>query len=620
MDEALPEEERDGVGIWINGSNQIQIASNTVGGQAYGIVLGSDKSTLTLNKIGTNVSASAARSNTIGLLIPGEVGPGNFSTGDGNVIGSEQGANVISGNRIGLQVGGSFDPFSAEKIAVGRDVINSSMRDDLISYSPKFRSIAKLTERPPDSLLTRLKSKKTALSETDENGEPDNNVFRLNRIGTNFAGDKEIGNGRGDTEDEAISAILIESGINNQLIGNLISGNGGGVYVGPDLDFKTFPVNTLLAGNSIGGSLASESVNLPNQYGGVLIFNTAGTRLAAAPITGGGDPVGNVIRGNGVAGVRIGIVDSDDIGNQVRQSSFFDNEGPSIALLNAQLEYPSSAPEIPRILSAAALPGNASLRFASSVSGVVDGFISEGCDDGHAQGRYAFSIDVEPGTSVVDLPYNRLDSDSENATSLYMALTLTSAGDAGMTSEFSECYRIARESDVDSTAFSINDEGELINGAGIKVEIKSNAEKQSIKSEELTNSSLSSEGMLYVARYRAKPVDSPIDGAAESADGSIVTPDMASEDRYWSLQSTGIESIGYSVCLDIEGLPGADVPEQLVVLHRQSASQAWKPYASTLENGQLCAGGLTRFGDIGIGGSGDVNYLPVEASSGCTTD
>lgn len=612
MDETLPVEERDAVGIWINGADEMEITSNTIGGQSYGIALGSNESTLTLNKIGTNVAGTAARSNTIGLFIPGEIGPRNFLTGDGNIIGSENGANVISGNINGVLVGGSFDLSTPEEDGAGQSKIKSGGRRVYIKNKPVHRSLANLAVGLPDSLIQKKISKEAALIQTEENGKPDNNIFRLNRIGTNLAGNREIGNGRADNEDEAFAAVRIESGTNNRLIGNLISGNGGGVYVGPDPDFDSFPINTVLAGNIIGGSLASESVVIPNQYGGVFIFNTTGTRLAALPITEGGEPVGNVIKDNGNLGVQIGVIDSEDIGNQVRQSSFFDNDGPSIMLLNQEMEYPGIAPVSPRILSAAALTGNAYLRLLSGTSGIVDGFISEDCQNGHAQGKYSFSFNAEPGVSVVELQYDRLNSSVEDAPNLYMALTITSAAGAGMTSGFSECYRIAREDDIDSTVFSINDEGELINGAGIKVEINSNAEKQSVQQSEVNSSTLNSESMLYVARYRTKPVDGPIDGSAESSDGSMVTPDMASLDRYWSLQSTGIDSISYRVCLDIEDLPGADVPRQLVVLHRRSALQPWKPYDSTLENGLLCAGGLTRFGEIGIGGSGDVNYLPVE--------
>ncbi|MFN2373284.1 MAG: T9SS type A sorting domain-containing protein [Cyclonatronaceae bacterium] len=609
VDNALTTDDRKAVGIWINGANQIQMISNTIGGQIIGIVLGSNESTLISNKIGTNVAASAARPNTIGLLIPGEIGKG-FSTGDGNIIGTEEGGNVISGNQNGILIGGLFNPLSTAKATFSNEGGESILHKNTIIEALELRSLKQMAELTPDRL--RLHKRSTELLNIDENGEPDNNIIALNRIGTNSAGDKEIGNGRSATEDEAFAAIRIESGTNNKLLGNLISGNGGGVYIGPDPDFTTEPSNTLIAGNLIGGSAASATVSIPNQYGGVFMFNSAGNRLMALPVTEGGDPVGNTIRGNGVAGVQIGIIDPEDVGNQVRQSSFIDNKGPSIMLLNAEEEYPDMAPQIPNILAAAALPDDASLAFVSYTAGTVDGFLSQACEDGHGQGEYMFSLEVEPGTNVVGLPYHQLKSNSEDALSLYLSLTITSALEAGLTSEFSECYRIARESDIDSTAFSINDKGELINGVGIKVEVNANSGEQSVQSGMQSISNLDGEGMLYVTRYRVRPVVSPIEGTAESSDGSIVTPDMASTDRYWSLRSTGINNIRYGVCLDIEELPGADIPEQLVVLHRRSASLPWKPYDSTLDDGQLCAEGLTHFGDIGIGGNSDGNYLPVD--------
>ncbi|TVQ15585.1 MAG: T9SS C-terminal target domain-containing protein [Balneolaceae bacterium] len=611
VDEAISAEDRNAIGIWINGANQVQILSNTIGGQTAGILLGSNESTVILNKIGTNTAGSAARPNTIGLWIPGEIGDG-FSTGDGNMIGNEEGGNVISGNKTGLLIGGSFNPFPTGTGAAGTEAIIAAGYRQVFTNSAKIRSWKSLSELPPDTPSLKKRASGISTLQNDENGEPDNNVIMLNRIGTNPAGDKEIGNGRAGTEEEASAAIRIESGTNNRLIGNLISGNGGGVYIGPDDDFTTEPANTILAGNLIGGSLASATASIPNQYGGVIIFNSAGNRLTALPISEGGDPVGNTIRGNGKAGVMIGILDTEDVGNQVRQSSFFDNKGPSIMLLNAEEEYPDMAPQIPQILAAAALPDDASLAFVSYTVGTVDGFLSKACEDGHGQGEYMFSLEVEPGTNVVGLPYHQLKSNSEDALSLYLALTITSAVEAGMTSEFSECYRIARESDIDSTAFSINDKGELINGVGIKVEVNANSGEQSVQSGMQSISNLEGEGMLYVTRYRVRPVVSPIDGTAESSDGSIVTPDMASTDRYWSLRSTGISNISYGVCLDIEELPGADNPEQLLVLHRRSTSLPWQPYDSTIEDGQLCAEGLTHFGDIGIGGHSEGNYLPLD--------
>lgn len=609
LTEVVEMEERNALGIWINGANNLTISNNVVSGNSIGILLGSRESSLTLNKIGTNSSGNQARPNTIGLWIPGEVGPQRFSTGDANQIGAPNGYNLISGNQLGLLIGGSFDFFS-ENSKVRKTKHRNDLRSRMLTVLPDVSRRTNHFLLNNDSL--KAKMKQIQQEQLVENGRPDSNIVAFNRIGTTNSGNSQLGNGRSASSDESTPGVVVEDGMYNQFLGNVISGNGSGVRIGPDPDFVTYPENTILAGNVIGGSLSTLETEVPNQYGGVVIFNTKGNRLQALPLTEGGDPVGNTIQANGEGGVQIVIIDEEDIGNQIRQSSFINNQGPSIILWNSEEEYPAIAPEIPRILSAAALSGNASVRFASSVSGVVDGFISEGCDDGHAQGRYAFSINVEPGTSVVDLPYNRLDSDSENATSLFLALTLTSAGEAGMTSEFSECYRIARESDVDSTAFSINDEGELINGAGIKVEINSNADKQSVKPAKENRLNPDTEGMLYVTRYRVEPVEGQIDGIATSHDGSEVTPDMASIDRYWSLRTTGIDSINYSVCLDIEELPGADVPEQLVVLHRRSVSQSWKPYDSTLENGQLCTSGLTRFGEIGIGGNGDVNYLPVE--------
>jgi len=609
VDEALSPDDRESIGIWINGANQIQVQSNTIGGQTAGILLGSNESTVILNKIGTNTAGSAARPNTIGLWIPGDIG---ISTGDDNMIGNEEGGNVISGNRSGLIIGGSFKPFSTGKVAAGTELISLDRQHQFAHDIAEVRSWKKLSELPPDSLTLEKRVPEISLLQADENGEPDNNVIMLNRIGTNSAGNKEIGNGRASTLEESFAAFEIVDGTNNRLLGNLISGNGGGVYIGPDKDFTSEPVQTLLAGNIIGGSFASESANIPNQYGGVIMINSAGNRLAALPVREGGDPVGNVIRGNGEAGVQIGIIDPEDVGNQVRQSSFFDNKGPSIVLLNGELEYPEMAPQMPAILVAAAMPDDARLSFITQTAGTVDGFLSHACEGGHGQGRYMFSLEAEPGTNVVGLPYHQLQANTVEALDLYLALTITSAGEAGMTSEFSECYRIARESDVDSTAFSINDKGELINGAGIKVEVNSNADKQSVRAGEQSMENLAVEGMLYVTRYRVKPVEGPIDGTAVSPNGSVLRPDMTSEDRYWSLRSTGINSISYRVCLDIEELPGVDVSEQLVVLHRQSASQTWKPYDSTLENGQLCADGLTHFGEIGIGFGGNegVNFLP----------
>ena len=115
-----------------------------------------------------------------------------------------------------------------------------------------------------------------------------NNIIEGNRIGTNAAGTAGIGNGGGAS---------FGDGEHNQVIGNLVSGNGTGIGI-----YGTNVLNQVtVVGNLIGTDITG-TLPIPNTYHGIRIDNAPRARIGGANetdrnIISGGSSYGIVVSG-----------------------------------------------------------------------------------------------------------------------------------------------------------------------------------------------------------------------------------------------------------------------------------------------------------------------------------
>ncbi|MEO1479776.1 MAG: hypothetical protein AAFV01_14480, partial [Bacteroidota bacterium] len=424
------------------------------------------------------------------------------------------------------------------------------------------------------------------------------------------------GYGRAPTAEEAFPGVWVRDGRANQLVGNVISGNGAGVLVSFDEETGGSPRETLIGGNVVGGSL-NRTASIPNQYGGVILVASPDNRLAAVALEEGGEPVPNLIRGNGSRGVRVVTLEGET-GNQIRGTSFFRNDGPSIELNDADNGYPAVAAPVPQVFWAtSADEGGATLRLRTDAAGEVDVFASTRCPSGNAEGSILGFSEVAGGATSVTVPDLLPDT---SPLVQFLAVTLTPPGPVATTSAFSDCVRIARPEDVVEAVVDDGETGMVVDDADIEVEITDNAAPRTRGRLASLNTEVDARagGTLYVSRFgeRIVPEPSPIDGSALAPDGSTVTPNAVSLNRHWTLRTEGLGGVTYTACLDTEGVNGIIVPGQLLVLHRPDAGTPWTPFPSSLDDTRLCATGLTAWGDLGIGADTLVNPVPNEPGPG----
>ena len=313
-----------------NGENGVQAAGNNnlIGGTTaaarnlisgnanFGVYLGghatnSFANTVQGNFIGTNAAGTAAIPNgSHGVYAPhsdniigGATGitPGGPCTGACNLIsgngddgifirdttanpGVEADNNIIRGNFIGTN-------------AAGTAAIPNGERGIHLSTDTKFNLIG-----GPNAGEGNLISG-NAQQGVEINGdvETSGNIVQGNRIGTNAAGTAIIPNG--------LNGVLIASAVTNNLIGgpnagegNLISGNGDSGIAINGLNTN----NNRVEGNFIGTNAAGTGALGNTDYGVLLTNRTRSNTI------GGGDPgEGNLISGNGGAGVLVENVDTD---------------------------------------------------------------------------------------------------------------------------------------------------------------------------------------------------------------------------------------------------------------------------------------------------------------------
>ncbi|MEM1055208.1 MAG: T9SS type A sorting domain-containing protein [Bacteroidota bacterium] len=584
----LASNERAVLGIWIVVANGSQVVSNVVAGHLIGIVVTADDVALLGNRVGTNPNGTQARPNTVGIYVPGEIENGP-DVGDRTQIGAEGAGNLVSGNQNdGIRIGGDFIGGEVETFRLG-GAGGVAEQVQARAEAGGMAAMKAALARPSRAPLERKGSR-----------SPDSLVIAFNRVGTTRNGRQQLGNGRSATEENAFPGIWIRDGRGTRVLGNVVGGNGFGVLLLADEDYGGNPREVTIAGSLI-GSRADLSGSIPNQFGGVAIIASEGNTLTAAPLTSGGDPVGNIVRRNGSFGVIVRPVEGER-GNKIRGTSFLDSQGPSIELLNGDLEYPAVAPMPPEILSAVQTDEGARLRFSAGTAGAVDVFASGRCDDGNAEGVVIASAEVAAGLARV--PVTSLPNEAEPR-DLYLALSLTETTATGSTSSLSECVRIADASDVVEAPVEANETGLVVDDVEIEVDLVENPNVARGRG---------GGGLLVVSRYgeQIPPIPGPFEGSTTAPDGSTVTPNVVSSDRHWALRAIGLQGVTYNVCIQGAGISGVGDPDQLVVVQRETPSDPWTPFPSTRDGGTLCATGLSTWGEIGIGGDETVNPVPNE--------
>ncbi len=539
------------VGVLVVRAHGLVLKENTVGGQTLGVMLATDEATVTGNRIGTNPGGGSARPNQLGMLVPGEYtvnGASPVPVGDDNSFVG----NVISGNTgAGLQLGGAVD--------FGEDE----------TPRPVLRS--------PTAVL----------------GSPDRNVLIGNRVGTDASGLSALGNGA--NEQQPAPGVWLTSGEENVLLGNLLSGNGLGLYVGGAPDDRPRPRHTRIGGNIVGGSLGGGTI--PNRRGGVLLDLADDTVIAPAPVTENGPEVPNLFQGN-LGNFAIGVIASGSSGvrNVIRKGVFTGNVGPSILHVDADdpAQAPAGVPGAPVMLHSLVENDQLHARVMPQATGPVDVYLSQNCVGGIAQGFHVLTLDGVTGVGA-DITLAAPPADPDHArVGWFLAATSTRSGADSTTSAFSACLPIADPADTAFAAIAEGDTGTVLSGAGIDVSVNPRPP--------LARRALGSlAGLLYAARHRFAAPNDSIAGSASSPSGLVIAPDVVAPDRYWSVAAEGLTGTTCTVCLDANASAFAH-PQQVVVVRRDAADQPWTPLATTLHpgTGRLCAAGVTAFGEFSV--------------------
>ncbi len=128
---------------------------------------------------------------------------------------------------------------------------------------------------------------------------------------------------------------------------------------------------------------------------------------------------------------------------------------------------------------------------------------------------------------------------------------------------------------------------------------------------------LSGSGTVGVNRQDSEPAAGSFSGASALApDGTTVTPNVVSPERYWSITESGMTgNFTVTVYADITGLSGVMNPNRLVLVRRQNSSEAWQPLDTQILGNTLLAPNVTLFGEFAIASDNSDNSLPVELTA-----
>ncbi len=150
-----------------------------------------------------------------------------------------------------------------------------------------------------------------------------------------------------------------------------------------------------------------------------------------------------------------------------------------------------------------------------------------------------------------------------------------------------------------SNTVSANQTGAIAFGAsGVSIDITTNDDADG--------------GTVQVERFNTAPAgNNSISGSATAPDGSTVTPNVISSERYWTITSDLTGTNAYSVTFDVSNMSGFANPDRLVILKRNEAG--WIAQ-NTTRNGNFLSAAVTSFSDFGIGANSTDNSLPVSLS------
>jgi hypothetical protein len=245
-------------------------------------------------------------------------------------------------------------------------------------------------------------------------------VIQGNHIGVGAAGTDAVPN----TSDGILNCSFCTIGGAQLGAGNVIAGNGQfGIWV------NGMNQANLIQGNYIGtdetGTLA-----LPNGQGGILISEDSSANLIGGTVPGSG----NVIANNANFGVF--VIGNATLGNAIRGSSFYNNSGPGIELVNGgNAEQPAPIVIVRKLLDgftvSVGIEGPVSTRYAFDV------YVSAACDpSGFGEGQqYVGSLSGATDLSGKGGGVGRFKGTFPPG----YVVTATATSPEGNTSEFSNC-------------------------------------------------------------------------------------------------------------------------------------------------------------------------------------
>lgn len=345
---------------------------NWIAGNTYGIFVASDQNTIQGNFIGVDALGSAAQGNDVGIYLRASANNliGGTTNQAGNLISGNRSegvviygdANTVQGNKIGTDITGNLalPNGSGVKISTGSGNLiggTAARAGNLISGNQEHG--IKITQRldvPAHHNLVQGNKIGVNAAGTAALGNGIYGVFISDAL-TNTIGGAEAGAGNLISGNRTGVMIFGKETYHNQLVGNWIgvnaSGNAplgnqthgvvidapgntvrGNVISGNEkngLLLKSRAENNTVQGNQIGVD-ASGSLDLGNKNSGIVIDHGLWNLIG-----GGASGQGNVISGNGLAGIVIRGSQSADSGSNLIQGNQIgvDVTG-SAAVLNGQ--------------------------------------------------------------------------------------------------------------------------------------------------------------------------------------------------------------------------------------------------------------------------------------------
>jgi len=416
---------REGVDVFGAADNQIGDASRPCG---RNVVSGNDGGGITLRSGQFDGAAdrNSVQNNVVGLNEDGTTAVPNSSAGIN--VGSEQNTiggtaagerNVVSGNFAnGMAVFGDRNTIQGN--LVGTDALGTSARPNLNGIEINNGANNQVGGATAGARNVVSGNRQEGLQIANEGAT--GNTVQGNYLGVDISGDVDLGN--------RARGLVVAFGTSNNLIGgtaagagNVISGNGEGVYLASHVTDNT------LQGNRIGTNAAG-TAPIPNDNNGIAVFGTSTDNVIGGMAAG----AGNIIAFNRSRGI---AVLPDSRRNAILANSIHRNGG-----LGIDLEPPGFAvtPNDPGDADTGAnelqnfpvLSGSGgTLSSAPDRTYRIEFFANDSCDpSGHGEGQTFLSA-IEVTTDGTGMASFSTPSASN--------LTATATDPDGNTSEFSAC-------------------------------------------------------------------------------------------------------------------------------------------------------------------------------------